>query len=745
MFKSETFLGEHPQSVSMAWFFLFFSVSGFCSILYELVWLRLSTAVFGVTTALTSIVLSVFMAGLGLGAWGSGRVLRRYQTGLGISLLVYAAIEVLTGSSALLVPTELQWGRILSQQLHLSSSPASYAFAGVWIAIVLLPWCACMGATLPLGMRAIRSAQLESKRSFSYLYLANICGALLGTLIPLLLIELRGFLGTLEIGAGLNFSVGLAATLIALRGGWGNREVLDDREAGRVVGSTGLSISRQRGIPLLLFGTGFSCMAMEVVWIRQFTPFLGTMVYAFAAILGVYLFAVSIGAQIYRLWSRTYSLEPAWTWSFLGLCGLLPVLTTNLMMSWWPNARGAYPEPTVGPLLRLFAGIAPFSLVLGFVTPMLVDRWSGGNPSRAGTAYGINVLGCIAGPLISGFVLLPLMNERFALLVLAAPWFLIGLRRPTESNRRSIGPVLPYAMLLAAVPLMASSRNYEDGYPVRQVFRDHTASVIAANSGRAKYLFVNGVGITSATPITKMMAHLPMASLDRPPQNALVICFGMGTTFRSLLSWSIPVTAVELVPSVPRTFGFFHEDGPALLQSPNAHLVIDDGRRYLERTSEQYDVITIDPPPPVSAAGSSLLYAREFYGTVRKRLRPGGILAQWFPEEQDVVDVASVTKALRDSFPYVRAFPSVEGSGIHFLASDRPIVPRSAEELVSHMPRSAIADMMEWEPQQKATSPFASMVEHEILLDSLTADAPLVPMLTDDRPVNEYFLLRSLQ
>ena len=47
----------------MSWFFLLFLVSGFCSILYEIVWLRLAMAQFGVTSALTSIVISMFMAG----------------------------------------------------------------------------------------------------------------------------------------------------------------------------------------------------------------------------------------------------------------------------------------------------------------------------------------------------------------------------------------------------------------------------------------------------------------------------------------------------------------------------------------------------------------------------------------------------------------------------------------------------------------------------------------------------------
>jgi hypothetical protein len=63
----------------MIWFFLLFFTSGFCSILYEVVWLRLAMAQFGVTSALTSIVLSMFMAGLGLGSWGAGGLIRIHE------------------------------------------------------------------------------------------------------------------------------------------------------------------------------------------------------------------------------------------------------------------------------------------------------------------------------------------------------------------------------------------------------------------------------------------------------------------------------------------------------------------------------------------------------------------------------------------------------------------------------------------------------------------------------------------
>jgi hypothetical protein len=242
--------------------------------------------------------------------------------------------------------------------------------------------------------------------------------------------------------------------------------------------------------------------------------------------------------------------------------------------------------------------------------------------------------------------------------------------------------------------------------------------------------------------MTKVMAHLPLAFLDRAPKSALVMCFGMGTTYRSLLSWNISSTAVELVPSVPRMVWYFHPDGLELLRSPLSHVVIDDGRRYLERTSEQYDVITIDPPPPVEAAGSSLLYSKEFYSTIKRRLRAGGILQQWLPQWGDAVVQASVARALQESFPYVRAFHSLDDKGLHFLASNQPIIPRTARELAERMPAKAAQDLIEWGPETTAEHQFSVLLSRELPLDQLIARAPSAPALQDDRPENEYYLLR---
>jgi hypothetical protein len=199
--------------INLRWYFGLFVVSGFCGLVYEVVWVRLAMAGFGVTTALVSIVLSTFMAGLGVGSWAAGILARRILSGNGSrALRIYALVEFLIGVSSLAVPFEFRVGRLLL--LHAGGFAAwqslgYYVLAGIWIAVTLLPWCTCMGATFPLLMAAIRqTARPASERSFSYLYLANVVGAFLGTIISaFILIELLGFHGTLYVAGVLNATV----------------------------------------------------------------------------------------------------------------------------------------------------------------------------------------------------------------------------------------------------------------------------------------------------------------------------------------------------------------------------------------------------------------------------------------------------------------------------------------------------------------------------------------------------------
>jgi spermidine synthase len=713
------------------WYFLFFLFSGFCGILYELIWLRLAMAQFGVTTPLVSIVLSMFMAGLGLGSWAAGTLIRRYEGRTSFPpLRLYALCELLIGFSALLVPLQMLWGHRFLERLAGQSgisSSAYYVIAGAWLAMTMIPWCACMGATIPLAMFAIRrGVESESKRSFSFLYMANLVGAVTGAIVPLLLIELFGFHGTLRIGIALNFAVALCAARLSLgsKGAAAEKVATSAKATSHIAGS-------QKSILFLLFLTGLASMGMEVVWIRLFTPTVGPMVYSFALILASYLFATFIGSWIYRGWSRKHLAEDPMTWILLSFLGSLPLVTTDLRFS----------MPAV---LRVFVGVMPFSCAVGFLTPMLVDRWSQGDPGRAGRAYAVNVLGCILGPLVAGFLLLPLIGERWSLLIFLSPFismvaFPVSSPKKLHAADRAAGCVI----VAAAFLIFLATKDFETAFPRRIVLRDSAATVIAADFGgeTQKALLVNGISMTELSQITKMMAHLTLASHEQPPQNTLIICFGMGTTFRSALSWGIPATVVDLIPSVPKLFPFYHQDAAQVLASPGAQIIVDDGRRFLERTSQTFDSIIVDPPPPVPAAGSSLLYSKEFYGLVKQHLRPGGILQQWLPLG-DAATQSSVAGALKASFPYVRVFGYADVAGQHYLASMIPIPERTSAELVARMPAKARSDLMEWVPRDTPEQQFGLLKPNCDTLDTLIALSPSTPALQDDRPVNEYYFLR---
>jgi spermidine synthase len=739
--KPET---EAGPSAGLGWYFGFFLLSGFCSILYELIWLRLAMAQFGVTTAMVSIVLSTFMAGLGAGSWAAGYLVRKLERRISVPpLQVYAAAEILIGCSAVLVPLELQAGRVVLEHLGSSmalSSAGYYVAAGLWLAFTLVPWCACMGATIPLGMFAIRRQdRLASRSSFSFLYVANVLGAVAGSLLPLLLIEIWGFNRTLQFGMVFNIAICIAAMAISRRQGQ-TAPAADEDGTGEAnaVDAPSATLGQMVGNPVLwlLFATGLTSMGMEVVWTRQYTVYVGTLVYSFAMILGTYLVATFLGSKLYRWWNRKNTSLGPLVWIFVWFAALIPLLATD-------------PRIKMTQFLRVPFGIALFSGLLGFLTPSLVDRYSEGDPNRAGVGYAVNVLGCILGPLFAGFLLLPYLDENYALAILAVPWLLVGLAflflAPQGLAKRfKLGVATVAVVILAgSFALIFRTRNYVQMIPNAVVRRDSTATVIAGGQGMNKELIVNGVGMTYLTPITKMMSAMSLTFLNHPPQNALVICFGMGTTHRSMLSWGIDSTVVDLVPSVPALFWYYHADAAQLLKSPHSHVVVDDGRRFLERSTGQYDVIVIDPPPPIGAAGSSLLYSREFYSAAKKRLRPDGILQQWYPGG-DQATTSAITRALQESFPYVRAFRSFEGWGAHYVASRQPIPNLTPADLAKRMPPAAARDLVEWGPFPTPEQQFTAVLKNEMPIDMLINFGPSAPTMQDDRPVNEYGLLRHM-
>jgi len=177
-----------------------------------------------------------------------------------------------------------------------------------------------------------------------------------------------------------------------------------------------------------------------------------------------------------------------------------------------------------------------------------------------------------------------------------------------------------------------------------------------------------------------------------------------------------------------------------VVSDPKSHIVVDDGRRYLLRVNKTFDVIAIDPPPPIEAAASSLLYTTEFYQVAKKHLAPDGILQQWFPGGDDKAQDA-VERSLRQAFPHVVAFRSIGPWGYHYLASISPIRDLTPAEFVAALPPLARRDLMEWNPELTIEQMAQNILSGRVALESLLSPKG-TEMVTDDRPYNEYYFLR---
>jgi len=727
-------------------FFLFF-FSGFASLVYQVVWTRMAFASFGIITPVLSVVLSVFMLGLAIGSWAGGRLIASGVRKSGLSAAVfYAGAELLIGLGAFAVPKLFAASEHLLLPAGQMDSFSYLLLSALALAISIFPWCVCMGTTFPFMMSYVREVDGRNSESFSFLYLANVLGAMSGTFCTaVLFVENLGFNHTLWVAAAGNFTIAFISACLA----WEQQQTKSPAAAGAARSEPPLPAGNAPAglVKLILFSTGFIAMAMEVVWTRAFTPVLKTQVYSFALIVFIYLGATFAGSLAYRRDLRKSRVRSkSALFSALGFCAFLPVLANDprlIVEKFWIG--------NIDPLsaFLLLGSICPLCALLGYLTPSLIDEYSGGQPRRAGQAYAINVLGCILGPLVACYLMLPLVSERYSLILLGLPFiaFWLGLSGSQSWRRRlSFGVVLA-AMMIAA---LVFSEDFEHSVLKQTtktlIHRDYAASVISLGVEMDdKWLLVNGIGMTKLTPITKFIAHLPLAFHQGPSQSVLVICFGMGTTYRSALSWGIDTTVVELVPGVTKAFGFYHADAQKFIDDPNGHIIVDDGRRYLSRCGKKFDVIVVDPPPPVEAAGSSLLFSRDFYTLAKQHLNTNGILQMWFPGGSDeFLTAQAVIRSIHESFPYVRGFPSVEGWGIHLLASMEPIEKLDAGRLADRMPGKAKQDLLEWTKSQTATAYLDRVVTNEYSLPAALNPDPEV-QVTDDRPYNEYFLLRRLR
>jgi predicted membrane-bound spermidine synthase len=282
------------------------------------------------------------------------------------------------------------------------------------------------------------------------------------------------------------------------------------------------------------------------------------------------------------------------------------------------------------------------------------------------------------------------------------------------------------------------------GLPVTHA-EDELATVDTVGGPAAKRrLLIGGVGVTSLTVDTKLMGYLSKA-LRPQAKDFLVIAFGMGSTYRSGLELGMRTDAVELSPTVPSRMPVFFSDASRYLNHPDGRVINSDGRNYVRLSRDTYDLIAVDPAPPIESAGSVVLYTHEFLTEGKARLRPGGVFLLWMPYALPMDDLKAHVRTFHNVFPHVSLLLSPGGHGMFMLGSGAPLRFDDQSILQVLGSQQAINDLADSPDYPRTDGPGWVQAVHRaewLADDQVTAFTGPGPEITDDRPRSEYFLWR---
>ncbi len=220
------------------------------------------------------------------------------------------------------------------------------------------------------------------------------------------------------------------------------------------------------------------------------------------------------------------------------------------------------------------------------------------------------------------------------------------------------GAAAVYMLVLTADP---PGSTPPDGMSLVYFSEDRTAtvSVFGRDWDGHRSLRINGV---EEVPIDQssleafyLLGHLPWG-YNPEAKTALSVALGGGITSGALLTHPLEsLVCVEICPGVVGALPFFEGENRRPDSDPRFHLVGDDGRNYLLGTPDCYDLVVCDATHPGSSE-SWLLYTREFYSLVLRRLAPGGVAAQWVPLHQlPPSDFHRILATWAGVFPYSAA------------------------------------------------------------------------------------------
>jgi SAM-dependent methyltransferase len=240
------------------------------------------------------------------------------------------------------------------------------------------------------------------------------------------------------------------------------------------------------------------------------------------------------------------------------------------------------------------------------------------------TAYRLDILGAVCG--IVAFSAVSMLGAPPVVwgLVVAAGLIALNPMRQAAHVVRTVAPLVVLVGLLGAESLAAGT-SWSPYYKVE--VQDEGLPIISVNGVPHQLIHEARTGLF----YDAIYDQLP----DRPLGRVLIVGAGSGNDVATALALgATSVDAVEIDPRLARIGRERHPDRP--YDDPRANVIIDDGRAFLERTSQTYDLILFALPDSITLVSGqsslrleSFLFTREAVESARSRLAPGGAFAMY--------------------------------------------------------------------------------------------------------------------
>lgn len=688
-----------------------FFLSGASALIYQLIWMKELTLIYGSTTFALTTIIACFMAGISLGSYLMGH--RAFKVNRVI--LLYGIIELCIAVYAIFMPFIFE----LTDFIYLQLAPLAgqtylilVMLRFILSAIVLILPTTLMGATLPLIIKYYVNKDDFIVRYSAILYAVNTFGGVLGAfLCGFFLMEAFGLMTTNYIAVFLNIIVFIVALLLEKRDSLKPKltENILDKESDYPLFNYSL---RDNVILWALLFSGFTAMMCEIVWTRQLILIYGSSLYSYTCILVIFLLGISLGSAVARNHFQN-NIRNIYTFAFIELSiGLLIVAGTYYYTDLFYINFVLYDS-----LLNSFSLFTLFittillillpSILFGMLFPLALRLFT---PSfyliseRTGVLYFYNTIGCVLGSLCCGFILIPLLGLKWTLIfgasinIIIAGVFLFLSVNLSQIKAIAVSITVILVLIVIYFPANWDKNIMTSGFAINQpakmvpskkafnqylkrgkvVFykEGYHSNIAVFRSQNGIYTLYNNGKADASTDIADVrtqisMGYIPML-LAKDINNVLIIGMGSGMTAGVVEKFPVKhIDLVEIEQEVLEARKFFYYKYGDPLADERLRVTIDDARNYLKITPNKYDVI-ISEPSNVWVNNVANLFTQEYYKVVKKKLTSDGIFCQWIQSYNlDRIAVKSVIKALQNEFDSVYVFYPKTDRDIILIASNK--------------------------------------------------------------------------